>query len=315
MASPSLQASTPVHLHPLSPDEVPPASRGRRPRAPTQDGASAQNAPTLKPQNSYFTLKAQLDKLGPDVASIGPANTHPSVSTSTSTSTITHAGNGSHHHAENWGGGVRGFGKSERQDSLSSDQTLHRKPSTASLLTHLQRSPRLSPTQPPRFVVAPPYDTNYLVPPSPTVSTAQIRRTSEVLSPVVAQVLAHKWHEYSDEAIQSAIAQLSAVESPSDADPHPYHIALRILSSALHNLSRARLELEENRKLLEEKQAAGRQRAEMLLQELLPSEQEAARRVILSIFTDDDERQHCVERQESLSVRTTSLAPGYPGYY
>lgn len=56
---------------------------------------------------------------------------------------------------------------------------------------------------------------------------------------------------------------------------------------------------------MEEKQRAGRQRAETLLEELLPSEQEVARRVIQSIFTDDDERQHRVERKESLSVRMT----------
>ena len=128
-----------------------------------------------------------------------------------------------------------------------------------------------------------------------------------MLSPAAAQVLAHKWHEYSDEAIQSAIAHLTAVASPSDADLHPYHTALRILSSTLHNLSRVRLELEESRKLLEEKQKAGRQRAETLLQELLPSEQEVARRVVQSIFTDDVERRHRVERQESLSVRATFL--------
>lgn len=289
MASPSLQASTPVHLHPLSPDELPPTSRGRRARAPTQDGATADNpSATSKPQNTYFTLKAQL---GPDAA--------PTASTSTSANTHTDA-------RPNWDGSVRGFGKSARRDSSSGDLTLPRKSSAASLSTHLQRSPRLPSSQHPRFIVASPYDANYLVPPSPT--TGRTRRPSEVLSPAAAQVLAHKWHEYSDEAIQSAIAHLTAVESPSDTNPLPYHTALRTLSSALYNLSRVRLELEESRKLLEEKQKAGRQRAETLLQELLPSEQEVARRVIQSIFTDDDERRRRVERQESLSVRTMSLA-------
>lgn len=267
MVSPSLQASTPVHLHPLSPDELPPTSRSRRPRAPTQDGATTDN-PT---QNSYFTLKADV---------------------------------GNTDARQNWDGSVRGLGKATRRDSSTADLTLHlnRKQSTASLATHLQRSPASS-SQHPRFVVAAQYDANYLVPPSPTART---RRTSEVLSPAVAQVLAHKWHEYSDEAVQSAIAHLTPIESPSDADPHPYHTALRTLSSALHNLSRVRLELEESRKLLEEKQKAGRQRAETLLQELSPSEQEVARRVIQSIFTDDDERRHRVERRDSLSVHITS---------
>ncbi|KAF8124801.1 rab-GTPase-TBC domain-containing protein [Boletus edulis] len=264
MASPS-----PVHLHPLSPDELTPTSRGRRSRAPTQD---ALGADSKSQTTTHFTLKAQLD--------------------GTSTSANTHANNATHYTRPNRDGG---------------DHVLPRKPSTASLSTHLQRSPRHAPTPPPRFVVAPPYDINYLVPPSPTASAARIRRSSEVHSPAAVQVFAHKWHEYSDEAIQSAIARLSDVESPSDADPHPYHTALRILSSALHNLSRARLELEEDRRLLEEKQKAGKQRAETLLQELLPSEQEVARRVIQSVFTDDDERRHHVERQESLSSLKTSL--------
>lgn len=233
MASPS-----PVQLHPLSPDEpVLPASRGRRPRAPTQDA-----------QTTHFAHK-------PD----------------------------------------------------ANDQTLPRKSSTASLSSHLQRSPRLAPSHPPRFVVASPYDTNYLAPPSPTAP--RTRRPSEPHSAAAAQVLAHKWHEYSDEAIQSAIAQLSSAASPSDPDPHPYHTALRVLSSALHNLSRARLELELDRRLLEEKQRAGRVRAETLLQELLPSEQEVAQWVIQSVFTDDDERRHRVERKESLSVRVSSTHP------
>ncbi|KAG6372240.1 hypothetical protein JVT61DRAFT_8040 [Boletus reticuloceps] len=245
MASPS-----PVHLHPLSPDELTPTSRGRRSRVPTLDALGAES----KSQTStHFTLKAQLD--------------------GTSNSANTHA---THYTRPNRDGG---------------DHVLPRKPSTASLSTHLQRSPRHAPTPPPR----------------PTVSAARIRRSSEAHSPAGVQVLAHKWHEYSDEAIQSAIARLSDVESPSDADPHPYHTALRILSSALHNLSRARLELEEDRRLLEEKQKAGKQRAETLLQELLPSEQEVARRVIQSVFTDDDERRHHVERQESLSSLKTSL--------
>lgn len=224
----AMAAPSPVHLHPLSPDEVPPTPRGRRPRATTQDAEAS--------TSTYFTRKA-----------------------------------GNH-------------------------QTLHQRPSTASLS---QRPP----TQPPRFVVASPYDTNHLVPPSPTAP-------SEVHSAAAAQVLAHKWHEYSDEAIQSAIAQLSAADSPADADPHPYHTALRILSSALHNLSRARLELEEDRRLLQERQRADRIRGETLLQELLPSEQEVARRVIQSLFTDDDERRHRVGHQESLSVRVTSGCPG-----
>jgi hypothetical protein len=39
-----------------------------------------------------------------------------------------------------------------------------------------------------------------------------------------------------------------------------------------------------------------------LLEELHPPERDVARRVIQSIFTDDDEGQHHVEREESFSV-------------
>lgn len=288
MASPS-----PVHLHPLLPDEVPPTPRGRRQRAPTQDGASAGTS-VSKAQTTHFSPRAQLD-----------------AASDTTDGANIHAGNGGTHHArQNVDGSVRVHGKSERRDPSSGDQALHHRPSTTSLSAHLQGPPRPAPTQAPRFVVASPYDTNYLLPPSPTAPKARIRRPSEVQSATAAQVLAHKWHEYSDEAIQSAIARLSAVESPSDADHHPYHTALRILSSALQNLSRARFELEEDRRLLEKRQWAGKKRAETLLQDLLPSEQEVARRVIHSVFTDDDEHRDYVRRQESLSVRVVFVHSG-----
>ena len=59
---------------------------------------------------------------------------------------------------------------------------------------------------------------------------------------VTSQILTTKWHTYSDEAIQTPISKFSASESPADAPNYPYHTTLRILSSAVHNLSRVRLE-------------------------------------------------------------------------
>ncbi|KAF9223253.1 TBC-domain-containing protein [Gyrodon lividus] len=290
-ASPSLQASTPVHLHPLSPDELPP-SRGRRTRALTQDSNS--EIPTLKPQNSYFTLKAQFEKFS-------DAETNGTTTTITSSHSTSYA-------RPSWGGNVRG-----RRGSFSGEQGVERTTSTTSLSALWRGSPRSVHAQPPRFVVAPPYDANHLIPPGTIAPRAATNMSlseggsTELSSPVAAQVLAHTWHDYSDEAIQSAISRLSDVESPSDADSHPYHTALRILSFALYHSSHVRLELEESRKLLEEKQIAGRQRAETLLEELPPSERDAARRVIQSIFTDDDEGRHHVERRESISSLKTSL--------
>lgn len=265
MASPNLQASTPVHLHPLSLNELPPL-RGRRSRA-AQDASTD----TLKPQNNYFTLKAQLEKLGePDVKSATPVS---SVGPSAQ---------------PNWYGTLE-RGKSEANEGHDS---LRRRPSVASL-SALWHGATLSP----HLVVSSPYDTTSGV--DRLIPEAGM---SELSTPLAAQVLANTWHNYSDDAIQSAISQLNIGESPADADCHPYHAALRVLSSALHHMSRTCLELEERRRVLEEKQMAGKQRAETLLEELSPTDREVARRVIQSIFTDDDERKHRVERQQSLTV-------------
>ena len=57
-------------------------------------------------------------------------------------------------------------------------------------------------------------------------------------SAVVAQVLAAKLHNYSDEAIQMANSNLGASDSPTDVHGHPYHTALCILSSALRSEER-----------------------------------------------------------------------------
>lgn len=125
---------------------------------------------------------------------------------------------------------------------------------------------------------------------------------------LTAQVLATRWHEYSDEAIQSVISNFSVSESPAEVSSHPYHSALRVLSSALHNMSRVRLELEEQRRVLQEKELARRERADALMKELQPSEQDIARRVIQSIFTDADEAKHQIRRQQSLMVSTLNLS-------
>lgn len=116
------------------------------------------------------------------------------------------------------------------------------------------------------------------------------------------QVLSTNWHKYSDDAIHSAISSIGGVDSCPETMNQPYHIALRILSSALHNLSRARIELEENRRTLQEKEIARRERVNALLEELPNSEQDVARRVIQSIFAEADESQHEVRRRQSSMV-------------
>lgn len=127
--------------------------------------------------------------------------------------------------------------------------------------------------------------------------------TGELSSIHTAQVLGTKWHEYSDEAIQSTLSRLSSSNSPADIPNNPYNATLRVLSSAVYRLSKARAELEESRRVLLEKEAARRARAEQLMKELQPSEQDVARRVLQSLFPDDDESRREVQRKHSDTVR------------
>ncbi|KAG2075404.1 TBC-domain-containing protein [Suillus decipiens] len=266
MNSQALPVSTPVHLHPLSPNEV--SSRGRKTRG-------AQDVDETRSPNNYFTLKNQSATLAE------PENKGANIQA-------------------NWDGSVRGFGKSGSNGELVTGRGM----SSNSLSALWDKQVH----QAPRFIVGPPFDTNFLVPPGPLLpGTALSDGTSETSSSVTTQVLANKWHEYSDEAIQAAISRFTVAESPSDVDTHPYHTALRVLSSTLHSLSRARIELEEHRRLLREKEAARKERAETLLSELLPSEREVAKRVIQSIFAGDDETRHRVQRHGSFSSLKTSL--------
>ncbi|GBE90104.1 predicted protein [Sparassis crispa] len=121
------------------------------------------------------------------------------------------------------------------------------------------------------------------------------------------QVLHTKWHEYSDEAIKSTVSGYSAVASPSYVANHPYHSVIRILSSAVHRLSRARQELEESRQMLLEKDAARRERAQALIRELQPSEKDVGKRLLQSLFPDDDEEDHRVQRKHSEVSLSESL--------
>ena len=121
------------------------------------------------------------------------------------------------------------------------------------------------------------------------------------LTPSVAnKVLTTRWHEYSNESIDSALSALGTLDS--SFSDHPLHDALRTLSSAVHRLSAARAQLEESRRALLEKEASRRARADQLMRELQPSDRELARRVIQSLFPDDDEDSHEVRRKTSASV-------------
>lgn len=229
--------NTPVHQHPLSPEETPTKSRKAR---GGKDPASAS-----RPTTSYFTLKAQNESEDP------------------------------------WDGSVRGLGRLSAKPSL--EQFPSRQKSSSSLVNMFKPAPLI-------IVGGAATDTE-----STSPNTKLFPSTEGVA--VASRVLATKWHEYSDEAIQTTIARLAVAETPAEVPSNPYHSALRVLSSALHNLSRVRIELEEQRKLIREKEDARRARAQELMKELKISEQDVARRVMQSIFTDDDEQQHRVRRQ------------------
>ena len=249
MAS-SHNSKTPVHSHPLSPEEIP--SKGRRNRATPGHNSNTKQT-TLA--GNYFTLKAQLEQ---DLQG-----------------------------TPNWDGSVRGYGKAEKGKSVEGSST--------SLSAMWDRAA-------PLFVVGSPQDRSLGQPNPEFIVTGETDLTG--VAPVIAsQVLATKWHTYSDEAIQASVSNFSASESPTDTPNHPYHTILRILSSAVYNLSRVRLELEDARKVLYEKELARRKRADELLKELEPSEQAIARRLIQSLFTDDDENEHNVHRKQSVLVR------------
>ncbi|KAI0353672.1 TBC-domain-containing protein [Trametes cingulata] len=121
-----------------------------------------------------------------------------------------------------------------------------------------------------------------------------------------SKILAASWHEYSDDAIRNAVSKYAGEVSTDDVPDHPCYAIMRVLSAAVHNLTRARQELEENRRALLQKEAARKERVNQLLRELQPSEKDIANRVLQSLFPNDDESTHQVHRiqrqQSSVSL-------------
>jgi hypothetical protein len=149
---------------------------------------------------------------------------------------------------------VRGYGKGERRATLDGNIIREHRVSSASLASGRDsRSGTTTTRSPPFFVVGSPQIPSFS-PSPPEMLVAEDVHLDGVSPAISSQVLATKWHLCSDEAIQTAIANLNPSESPANVVIHPYHTALRVLSSAVHNLSRVRLELEETRKVLREKE-------------------------------------------------------------
>ena len=193
---------------------------------------------------------------------------------------------GSSNGRANWDGSVRGYGKADRARTTR-DASSSRRP----LPTAWDR--------PPTFVAGSSKD---------RLSAGSMARTAELVAVdglptgAASRILSHPWHDYSDEAVQSAISAISVAESPAFVSSHPYHTSLRVLSSAVHNLTKIRREMEESLRVIQEKERARRQRAEELMKELQASDRDIARRVMQSLFTDDDEGMHKVERSQSNMV-------------
>ena len=191
----------------------------------------------------------------------------------------------------NWDGSVRGYGKADHPHTTR-DTSSTRQP----LPTTWDR--------PPTFVIGSSKD---------RLSARSMARTAELVAidglptGAASHILSNPWHDYSDDAIQSAISSIGVTESPASVSSHPYHTSLRVLSSAVHNLTKIRREMEESVRIIQEKERARKQRAEVLMRELQSSERDIARRVMQSLFTDDDEGMHNVERSQSQMVSATSI--------
>ncbi|KAF5385547.1 hypothetical protein D9757_006763 [Collybiopsis confluens] len=246
----NINFSTPVHSHPLSPDDIPSSSRSRR------SGRNASYSVTKKssldtPSPNYFTLKAQLDRKT----------------------------------SSEWDGSVRRLAKRKSTQVSDSKQTLASFFNDSPLHVH-QPAPLIivgSEDQPP---------TNAQADEDAFDLLASVTTSDANLDPMVSShVLQTQWHTYSDEAIQSAVSSLTSMNSPAEASAHaahPYHTAIRVLSSAGSNRSRTE---EEG---LVEKEMRRRRRVEEIEGEMSgksEEERELTRRLVRTIFADEDDNE------------------------
>ncbi|KAF7308371.1 GTPase activating rab protein [Mycena chlorophos] len=281
----SIHLKTPVQEHPLLPDEAPPSSRTRR-------RGNHEASPSTSSSSNYLTLKAQLEQQQQQQSQ---SHTHSTQ-------------NG------NWDGSVRGYGKAPS----SAASSLHRPKAKASISSlsvlwdndtdddHLH-----APPAPPLFIVSNAAAKSK----APSILLTRGDDDDDSDPTLRAQVLDTRWHERSDAEIQSAIADLTpATMSPAETPTQPYHSALRILSAALDNLTKARVELEELRRRERER----RERAESVVNEMdlaTDREREIARRVVRAVFSEPEtdvdanaeEARHHVVRESNLFSLKESL--------
>ena len=112
-----------------------------------------------------------------------------------------------------------------------------------------------------------------------------------------------KWHKLSDEQIQDTIALLATKGTSVDQNPlHPYCSTIRVMSAALEKLSQMRLELEEGRQVLLEKEKQLKGRAQKLMREYEFSDQEVVRKFVDSLFIKEEFVQQ-IDKGPSVIVR------------
>ena len=251
--------TTPTHLS--HPLSTEPASGSSRSRR----SRGRQGSDASRTASTYFTLKSQSQ---PDDANLTNGAT--------------------------WDGSVRGLGSNnvERLGGRDRDVPI------PSISTIWDRS---TSRQAPAIVVEQP-DSSHPDTAKHPRKNAPFQLHKEYLSldkDATSEVLTTRWHRQSDQAIQSTISKLDFHDPSSDAARQPYHAVLRILSSALSNMRKAYRALEDDRALLQEKEAARKARADQLLRELPSSERDVARRILQSLFPDDDEHVHQIQRRQS----------------
>ncbi|KEP52255.1 Rab-GTPase-TBC domain protein [Rhizoctonia solani 123E] len=102
--------------------------------------------------------------------------------------------------------------------------------------------------------------------------------------PTSSMVLSTRWHTLSDQEIQSSIANLSSVQSPSEESKHPYHETIRILSAACERLVKQAAALERGRKSLQQQEARRKRAAESAVKELKPGQRDTGQQLLHAIY-------------------------------
>lgn len=264
-----------VHSHPLSPDEPTPSPLTRTRRTRPIDASSS------SVRDSYFSSR--------DAA---PSSPVPSFSSSAARDRLPDG--------SDWDGSIRRIGDRRRPSLLSMASAT----ATAGvgLSPSIQRTASM-PMPAPTLALITTTDTindddNTPAPPpllivDPSSARPTLSAVDEPQDAHTSQILGTPWHTYSDSAIQRSIASLasSSLNTPASAPTQPYHDALRVLSAAVHNLSRARADLENERRRLVEKDEERRRKAEELSNNVTARDREAVRRVINALWPDEEEEE------------------------